>query len=101
MLVVQIHAGLIEKTLRSGNKIGSLLEVIEGLPYNAQLVDARMDTRLSILNLYFSQPTVPDTEVTELRVSFKSEAAISLNDLEATKKKAHLSTGVMVERTIG
>jgi len=99
MIRVSITPELIEKTLRSGNKIGSLIEVIDGLPFNVRLVDAKMDG--AYLRLYFSQPTVPDTELSDLNIVLKARQAIAIEDLEAAKRKDHLNVGVTVERTIG
>ena len=99
MIRVSITPELIEKTLRSGNKIGSLIEVIDGLPFNVRLVDAKMEG--GYLRLYFSQSTVPDTDLSDLNIVLKARQAIALDDLEAAKRKDHLNVGVMVERTIG
>lgn len=99
MIRVSITPQLVEQTLRAGNKIGSLLEIIEGLPFNVQLVDAKVEG--GYLRLFFTQPTVPDTEVTDLRIAVKARAAIAVEDLEAVKKKAHLTGELLVERTIG
>jgi hypothetical protein len=99
MLRVTITAQLIEQTLRSGNKIGSLLEVIEGLPFNAQLVDAKVEG--GYLRLFFAQSTVPNTEIVDVNISVKARSAVAIEDLERAKKKEHLNSGIVVERNIG
>lgn len=99
MLRVSITPQIIEQTLRAGNKIGSLLEIVEGLPFNAQLVDAKMED--GYLRLFFAQSTVSNTEITDLKIAVKARAAIAVEDLEAAKKKTHLTGGILVERNIG
>ena len=99
MIIVSVAPELIESVLRSGNKIGKLIEVVEGLPYNAQLVDAKFEG--GVVKLIFSQPNVPDTEWSEVKVIIKARPAITLEELEASKKKDHLNSGILVERMIG
>jgi len=98
MIRVAITAELIENTLKSGFKLGSLIEVINGLPSSVQLVKAEFDNGL--LYLYFSQPTVPDTELSDLAITLKSIRAIPV-DLEKAPTPAPRYAPVTVERNIG
>lgn len=83
MLRVQITPNLVEMVFRAGFKTGGILEVMEGLPYNAQLADAKIED--GKLTLYFSQSTVPNETIEELRIGMKMHAAIEVEKLQAQK----------------
>ena len=70
MVRVFVAPPLIEQFFRSGYKLGYLIEVISGLPMDAQLKEAQMENGL--LALYFSQPRVPDTEIQTIDIVLKS-----------------------------
>lgn len=73
MVRIKVSPSLIEGMFRSGYKLGHLIEVISGLPLDAQLRDAKMEN--GMLALYFSQPRVPDSELQDIQVVLKSIAA--------------------------
>lgn len=100
MIRVAITADLIENTLKSGFKLGSLIEVINGLPSNVQLVKVEFDNGKGFLYLYFSQPTVPDSELSDLTITLKSTRAVPV-DLEKEPTPAPRYAPVTVERNIG
>ena len=100
MIRVAIKAELIENTLKSGFKLGSLIEVINGLPYNSRLVNAEVDKETGFLYLYFSQPTVPDSEVSNIAIVLKSIQATPV-DLEKIPAPAARYEPITVERNIG
>lgn len=74
MLRVVVQPTLIEQFFRSGYKLGYLIEVLTGLPADAQLTSAAMENGL--LALYFKQIRVPDEEVVDLAITLKSIRAI-------------------------
>lgn len=73
MLRVPIEPTLVEQLFRSGYKLGYLIEVLAGLPADAQLKNAVMEDGLLVL--YFSQIRVPDTEVETIQIVLRSIAA--------------------------
>lgn len=100
MIRVAIAAHLLEQCLRSGFKMGYLLEVINGLPMNAQLTGAEMNKERGVVYLHFSQPNVPDSEWSDLEITLKSIRAIpiDLDKVPAPKPKVE---PIVVERNIG
>lgn len=97
MIRVSIVPGLLENCLRSGYKLGKLLEVVNGLPMNAQLVRAEFEGGL--LRLYFSQPTVPDSELSEINITIKSVEAKPV-DLETVPTPKPKHDPIVVTRNI-
>jgi len=100
MIRVAITAQRFESTLRSGFKLGTLIEVINGLPYNAQLANAEFDKGKGYVYLYFTQPNVPDTDITDLAITLKSVQARPV-DLDKVPVPAPAAGPVTVERNIG
>jgi len=72
MLHVPIAATFFEQALRSGYKTGYLLEILTGLPMDAHLVGASFNEEKGQVDLYFSQPRIPDTDITDLTITVKS-----------------------------
>ena len=100
MIRVAITTELIENTLKSGFKMGSLIEVINGLPSSVQLARAEFSREKGLLYLYFSQPTVPDSELSDLAITLKSVKAVPI-DLEKAPTPAPRHAPITVERNIG
>jgi len=78
MITVPVQATLIEGCMRSGYKMGMLFEILVGLPMDAQLVNATFDNGMVVF--HFTQPRVPDTEVTELNMVIKGIPARPLSE---------------------
>lgn len=97
MIRVKISPPLIEQILRAGFKLGKLIEVIDGLPLNAQLYEAAMED--GMLALYFTQPTVPNTELQDLSIVLKSIQAVPV-DLEKPVPVNPRHAPVMVTKEI-
>lgn len=80
MITVPVQGHIIEGVMRSGYKMGMLFEVLVGLPMDAQLVDVTYEKENGIIVFHFSQPRVPDTDVTELKMVIKGIPARPLSE---------------------
>lgn len=100
MIRVRIASHLFENCLKSGYKTGYLIEVMQGLPFDCQLVNAEYGTGHVLL--YFSQPRVPDDQIEELNIVLRSIQAtpVELETVPVPKQKSE-DVAPMVERTIG
>ena len=80
MIHVPVQAQVIEGCMKSGFKMGTLFEVMVGLPMDAQLVGSHFEKDKGLLVFHFSQPRVPDEDVTELQMVIKGIPARPLSE---------------------